>query len=115
MQRAREYLFFFFLMIRRPPRSTLFPYTTLFRSGARLERPRLPRPRHLPEARRRPQPRGRAAGRAALRELPRRRGLGEDRKSTRLNSSHTNISYAVFCLKKKKNNIFQTSPNLHLD
>src|SRR5216684_4624276 len=67
---------FFFLMIRRPPRSTLFPYTTLFRS-----------PRHPHGAARR----HRRAGR-------RRSG---DRKSTRLNSSHGYISYAVFCLKKK--------------
>src|SRR5438094_8683044 len=72
---------FFFLMIRRPPRSTLFPYTTLFRSRAR----RLPGRAD----------RGRGADRA------RRRGQG-DRKSTRLNSSHRTISYAVFCLKKKK-------------
>src|SRR6476620_11922368 len=72
--------FFFFLMIRRPPRSTLFPYTTLFRS-------------------RRAGRRARACG-ASDCEAPRRR----DRKSTRLNSSHANISYAVFCLKKKKNN-----------
>src|SRR6266851_9099245 len=71
--------FFFFLMIRRPPRSTLFPYTTLFRSL----RPGGGRPR--------PEP---AAGDSAR---PR------DRKSTRLNSSHITISYAVFCLKKKKN------------
>src|SRR6266705_3776062 len=70
--------FFFFLMIRRPPRSTLFPYTTLFRSPAGAARQRgQPAPLH-----RRP-----AAG---------------DRKSTRLNSSHRTISYAVFCLKKKK-------------
>src|SRR6516164_10896448 len=68
--------FFFFLMIRRPPRSTLFPYTTLFRSEHRDPPPR-------------------CAG----------RGPGDrrsDRKSTRLNSSHSSISYAVFCLKKKK-------------
>src|SRR3712207_8051752 len=79
---------FFFLMIRRPPRSTLFPYTTLFRSGPR--RPR--RARHHPH---------RCRGRA--RRHPRRQGhaQGRDRKSTRLNSSHANISYAVFCLKKK--------------
>src|SRR5574337_1585305 len=68
---------FFFLMIRRPPRSTLFPYTTLFRSGG--------------------DPRGAARGPGA--GTPPRRG---DRKSTRLNSSHHSISYAVFCLKKKK-------------
>src|SRR5688572_32442059 len=72
--------FFFFLMIRRPPRSTLFPYTTLFRSpGARPSRA----PRRRPRAAAPPPPRA-------------------DRKSTRLNSSHSQISYAVFCLKKKK-------------
>src|SRR5215207_11284447 len=70
--------FFFFLMIRRPPRSTLFPYTTLFRSG----RPGALLPGHPPGG----------GG------LPHR----QDRKSTRLNSSHEWISYAVFCLKKKK-------------
>src|SRR5436309_11542963 len=70
---------FFFLMIRRPPRSTLFPYTTLFRSPARSQRPG---PARLP-------PGARARG-------------ARDRKSTRLNSSHVKISYAVFCLKKKK-------------
>src|SRR5476651_2786948 len=70
------FFFFFFLMIRRPPRSTLFPYTTLFRSYSQDNgwwRIGAPRP-----------------------DLP------LDRKSTRLNSSHANISYAVFCLKKKK-------------
>src|SRR3712207_8180269 len=94
-------------MIRRPPRSTLFPYTTLFRS--RHVRPRPPR-RVGARARAR-----RRAGRGVLRrgrDRPRRRpilpprlhrdGGGLDRKSTRLNSSHANISYAVFCLKKKK-------------
>src|SRR5215216_7684898 len=71
-------LFFFFLMIRRPPRSTLFPYTTLFRSS---------RPERL----------------AAGPPLPGQPVSGRlDRKSTRLNSSHQIISYAVFCLKKKK-------------
>src|SRR2546427_11999036 len=79
---------FFFLMIRRPPRSTLFPYTTLFRSacgrGPHGGHPALGRAR-----------RGGPAVAAA--------GLGQlDRKSTRLNSSHSQISYAVFCLKKKK-------------
>src|SRR2546429_5482863 len=84
---------FFFLMIRRPPRSTLFPYTTLFRSP-------------LVESRARPAPRRRRAGRA-----PRRHpiGRGGDRKSTRLNSSHGYISYAVFCLKKKKDKFVSTS------
>src|SRR5256886_16497909 len=69
---------FFFLMIRRPPRSTLFPYTTLFRS------PRLGLG----------VPRGRRDHHGGL--------VAQDRKSTRLNSSHSQISYAVFCLKKKK-------------
>src|SRR3982750_4968088 len=69
--------FFFFLMIRRPPRSTLFPYTTLFRSSSPASRP--------------------AQGHPKARGPPPR-----DRKSTRLNSSHDQISYAVFCLKKKK-------------
>src|SRR5215510_13807804 len=77
----------FFLMIRRPPRSTLFPYTTLFRS---------PTPRriahHGPQAAPRPATARPRAGRE-----------DGDRKSTRLNSSHVAISYAVFCLKKKKN------------
>src|SRR5205814_9052363 len=86
---------FFFSSPPRPPRSTLFPYTTLFRSGAaRALGARRPR-------------RGRVAapGRAARRLRPPRlpRQGGRDRKSTRLNSSHLGISYAVFCLKKKKN------------
>src|SRR5260221_14575473 len=76
------YFFFFFLMIRRPPRSTLFPYTTLFRSPSPL-RSETASPRNHPHRRRFPRP-------------------SRDRKSTRLNSSHTVISYAVFCLKKKK-------------
>src|SRR3954465_3834231 len=74
-------LFFFFLMIRRPPRSTLFPYTTLFRS------------------------RNCTGGAIGLWVPPDTCSVdGADRKSTRLNSSHTIISYAVFCLKKKKHN-----------
>src|SRR2546430_11562154 len=77
-------------MIRRPPRSTLFPYTTLFRS--RVFRPRLEDLQLVPRGRPKAQPGG------AREEA---RGLG-DRKSTRLNSSHSQISYAVFCLKKKK-------------
>src|SRR3712207_7105976 len=90
-------------MIRRPPRSTLFPYTTLFRS--------------LREAGRvHPTDRGPEGGRTGAAGVNREpiRGRpdaareratwrGQDRKSTRLNSSHANISYAVFCLKKKKN------------
>src|SRR2546422_8535117 len=83
---------FFFLMIRRPPRSTLFPYTTLFRSdGAEVRRHRA-RASDLEAA-------GRADGR---RDRRAERGGKRDRKSTRLNSSHGYISYAVFCLKKKK-------------
>src|SRR5438309_8448132 len=74
--------YFFFLMIRRPPRSTLFPYTTLFRSKEELDACKPP---------------GEAA--AAAVETT---GAALDRKSTRLNSSHSSISYAVFCLKKKK-------------
>src|SRR6266542_6365876 len=77
------FFLFFFLMIRRPPRSTLFPYTTLFRSGRHRG---LQRSHHV-EAR------------------PVR---GPDRKSTRLNSSHGSISYAVFCLKKKKKQYYET-------
>src|SRR3712207_7819969 len=101
-------------MIRRPPRSTLFPYTTLFRSGGvdvlgdRVRRDAA----HLAQ-------RGDAHDRA--RSAPERRrpavlpGLEDaveqrDRKSTRLNSSHANISYAVFCLKKK--NTFCSTPSL---
>src|SRR5690349_24419132 len=77
------FLFFFFLMIRRPPRSTLFPYTTLFRST-----------NEIGEFVRRRNERVKAL-------VERQREL-VDRKSTRLNSSHVEISYAVFCLKKKK-------------
>src|SRR5689334_25226520 len=95
---VRHILYSFFLMIRRPPRSTLFPYTTLFRSrdGARdLMEDAVAID-------------GRALGRRGVRT--RRRLLDataelletQDRKSTRLNSSHSSISYAVFCLKKKK-------------
>src|SRR5215216_7246919 len=71
-----SFFFFFFLMIRRPPRSTLFPYTTLFRS--------------------------RPVGGVFPNPAQRPHRDGRDRKSTRLNSSHQIISYAVFCLKKKK-------------
>src|SRR3989442_9802564 len=87
-------LSFFFLMIRRPPRSTLFPYTTLFRSRARGALGALRADRRRPRG---PSP-GRAGVGAARRAAP-------DRKSTRLNSSHVRISYAVFCLKKKKKKI----------
>src|SRR3712207_7115364 len=78
-------------MIRRPPRSTLFPYTTLFRSElARAEQQRAAQNEELSALRREE---------SSLRE--RLQAITEDRKSTRLNSSHANISYAVFCLKKK--------------
>src|SRR3712207_7532011 len=96
----------FFLMIRRPPRSTLFPYTTLFRSASSphvvpsrgQERVSERRRSHVDDQ---ALPIGTALA-------PSRRALATllrciDRKSTRLNSSHANISYAVFCLKKKKN------------
>src|SRR3712207_8248384 len=107
-------IFVFFLMIRRPPRSTLFPYTTLFRSSRRdspqphattqkqgagdrrRHRPFCVRQEHLC---------------ASARRARSRDGLG-DRKSTRLNSSHANISYAVFCLKKKKKNDDRTHRKL---
>src|SRR2546427_6089999 len=81
--------FFFFLMIRRPPRSTLFPYTTLFRSKKRSSK------------------RARAPWRTGKRWGGSKAAWssGRDRKSTRLNSSHSQISYAVFCLKKKKKSI----------
>src|SRR3989442_6860919 len=100
---------FFFLMIRRPPRSTLFPYTTLFRSD--VVQP-------VPEASQA------AQGRTPLRlgtgplrwelALGAQPPSGEDRKSTRLNSSHVRISYAVFCLKKKKENSSRDHASQHL-
>src|SRR3712207_7351733 len=101
-------------MIRRPPRSTLFPYTTLFRSRGGPGLPPGPaRPRPQPRHHRRPGRRHRP-GRPRLRPRlhprtravrPAHRRLPGDRKSTRLNSSHANISYAVFCLKKKNHSI----------
>src|SRR3712207_7370540 len=87
-------------MIRRPPRSTLFPYTTLFRSAYR----RLGQPETVGELLLGHGARRRQLGSDDRAAQPQRRGRGGgDRKSTRLNSSHANISYAVFCLKKKKN------------
>src|SRR5438552_10085621 len=82
-RRGFLHVVFFFLLLRRPPRPTLFPYTTLFRSARR---------RHHRRSGRRPR-------REERRRLP--AGVRRDRKSTRLNSSHQIISYAVFCLKKK--------------
>src|SRR2546422_9214868 len=85
------FFFFFFLMIRRPPRSTLFPYTTLFRSlvgGEELKVQGIEKRKHV---------QGNVQGSfGVVHQI--------DRKSTRLNSSHGYISYAVFCLKKKKKN-----------
>src|SRR3712207_8016179 len=99
---------FFFLMIRRPPRSTLFPYTTLFRSNSSCEQRKWSGETGLLCA----SDRGRLQALQARRREDRRQTardsdpdrlrLLRDRKSTRLNSSHANISYAVFCLKKKK-------------
>src|SRR5688572_32005561 len=97
---ALSYLFLF-LMIRRPPRSTLFPYTTLFRSVVEHHDDEEQRDDEQPGAR---DVLARArAERAPLHRL-RHREHDLDRKSTRLNSSHSQISYAVFCLKKKKKN-----------
>src|SRR3712207_8636457 len=98
---------FFFLMIRRPPRSTLFPSTTLFRSDVLDVSDRVRPGRGARDAERRVPPRGQRGGVRAEVEHEHARTVvtghgGEDRKSTRLNSSHANISYAVFCLKKKK-------------
>src|SRR3712207_7587611 len=104
---SRLLCYFFFLMIRRPPRSTLFPYTTLFRSipgvGAKTAAKWLTTYGGLE---------------GIVAQADRITGkAGEDRKSTRLNSSHANISYAVFCLKKKKKTLvtsiirtFSTAP-----
>src|SRR2546430_13154495 len=89
-------------MIRRPPRSTLFPYTTLFRSS-----PRSPACFRL-------EPRSARSAATSGWEPSRRWGCppSQDRKSTRLNSSHSQISYAVFCLKKKK--IIRKRSHLHI-
>src|SRR5256885_10210257 len=88
----RRYIFFFFLMIRRPPRSTLFPYTTLFRSLDAHLNGRVQSSRGTSSAR--------CSGRRDHGATS--TTVQTDRKSTRLNSSHLVISYAVFCLKKKK-------------
>src|SRR3712207_8811196 len=95
-------------MIRRPPRSTLFPYTTLFRSQSRS----VTRAHHVRDHDGGPRlclrcvsERGEQRPQSDLRPRNRSHQQTEDRKSTRLNSSHANISYAVFCLKKKKNTL----------
>src|SRR3712207_9505157 len=103
---SRSIAWFFFLMIRRPPRSTLFPYTTLFRSGPLFNRER--NNTHLTELGRLVEPHVRElmaqaqTARSRASAFLQLRSAERDRKSTRLNSSHANISYAVFCLKKKK-------------
>src|SRR5690349_25002816 len=90
----------FFSMIRRPPRSTLFPYTTLFRSAWGWQSDAdAKRHRDIVSVRERP-----------TEQEPDRNNVAIDRKSTRLNSSHVEISYAVFCLKKKKTNQHHTAP-----
>src|SRR3712207_6997736 len=100
-------------MIRRPPRSTLFPYTTLFRSRDGRGRRRRGRGAAgvVLHARHRAVPGAVPLPGAAA---PAVRRAGPDRKSTRLNSSHANISYAVFCLKKKKNPSFSTLSTCYL-
>src|SRR5258705_10798479 len=89
-------LCFFFLMIRRPPRSTLFPYTTLFRSGIQT---------NIPLHRELLNDTLFMRGGVSIHYLEQKSVSLRDRKSTRLNSSHLGISYAVFCLKKKKTTI----------
>src|SRR5690348_17465465 len=98
-------------MIRRPPRSTLFPYTTLFRSREEYPRSKKRRPQHLrphiqPTRQTASTPPSKSTKYArtfgAERSTTRHQTKWRDRKSTRLNSSHPSISYAVFCLKKKK-------------
>src|SRR3712207_8746385 len=102
-------------MIRRPPRSTLFPYTTLFRSRSRRRTRRRSFKANRPAGEKRGPIHGggeryfcasagqRVSGTRDQRVMPVSVSCRKDRKSTRLNSSHANISYAVFCLKKKKN------------
>src|SRR3712207_8134357 len=89
---------FFFLMIRRPPRSTLFPYTTLFRSPERRKAKITTTAKTAPST----PSRSRPWTESSMSEAVSKMVVTLDRKSTRLNSSHANISYAVFCLKKKK-------------
>src|SRR3712207_8044218 len=94
-------------MIRRPPRSTLFPYTTLFRSAEDVERRGQHDEGEHPEGERHP---GELGGQVRRADEP---DDHRDRKSTRLNSSHANISYAVFCLKKKKAALDRSSKHLN--
>src|SRR2546429_5365374 len=94
-------------MIRRPPRSTLFPYTTLFRSHGKYDRCREDRVRPESDLARSVRRKRGAWVESPVRQ-PASHPLEEDRKSTRLNSSHGYISYAVFCLKKKKPHYMST-------
>src|SRR2546422_7789300 len=93
---------FFFLMIRRPPRSTLFPYTTLFRSPAETAAAVADIENNTASARFNCLGKHAAVRDQTIAAAIEARGCGVDRKSTRLNSSHGYISYAVFCLEKKK-------------
>src|SRR3712207_8072852 len=97
-------------MIRRPPRSTLFPYTTLFRSGVTALRIEALEAGYEPGL---PIVRGASLSVEPNEILAVLGPNGADRKSTRLNSSHANISYAVFCLKKKKTNTYDYQPILN--
>src|SRR5256885_13167124 len=95
-------------MIRRPPRSTLFPYTTLFRSPCQCAQRCGDDERREPPRHRGGEPEDRGGGQ-------RTEAVEADRKSTRLNSSHLVISYAVFCLKKKKSHVYQRLDEVELD
>src|SRR5689334_24820349 len=104
----------FFVVIRAPPRSTLFPYTTLFRSGGDEGRPADRRDENIGGAGDTRQIGGSRMTdrhrRVAVQQQQGHRLSDKDRKSTRLNSSHSSISYAVFCLKKKKSMRLQLQP-----
>src|SRR3712207_7395266 len=99
------FFFFFFLMIRRPPRSTLFPYTTLFRSVLVISGKDRGKTGRVLEV----DPKAERVFVEGLNIVKRHQRPRPDRKSTRLNSSHANISYAVFCLKKKKHTNTESS------
>src|SRR5699024_11300681 len=105
---------FFFFMPRPPPTSTLFPYTTLFRSAPQDGAGQDDRPRR--DLHRLVDRDGAAVDLHAVCDVPQQHrlagGLGPDRKSTRLNSSHVSISYAVFCLKKKKHTPNQSAEHV---
>src|SRR3712207_7521350 len=100
-------------MIRRPPRSTLFPYTTLFRSRGREEADQVQGPRRQLTAAEHDRAGGLDRDGRQCEGPDRDPDRAQDRKSTRLNSSHANISYAVFCLKKKKNKV-ECKSHIHI-